>query len=100
MSEDEPVRHCTVDGPANLRAALDAAAIEYLDVDDHRTIIIYQSAILMVIVTEGEATAAQSFDIEFWKAPPDSPDHDPDVLFAAFIEELMTIVDRTRINSE
>ena len=100
MSEDEPVWHCTVDGPANLRATLDAAAIEYLDVDDHRTIIIYQSAILMVIVTEGEATAAQSFDIEFWKAPPNSPDHDPDVLFAAFIEELMTIIDRTRINSE
>jgi hypothetical protein len=100
MSEDEPVRHCTVDGPTNLRAALDAAAIEYLDVDDHRTIIIYQSAILMVIVTEGEATAAQSFDIEFWKAPPNSPGHDPDVLFAAFIEELMTIIDRTRINSE
>ena len=100
MSEDEPVRHCTVDGPANIRAALDAAAIEYLDVDDHRTIIIYQSAILMVIVTEGEATAAQSFDIEFWKASPSSPDHDPDVLFAAFIEELMTIIDRTRINSE
>ena len=100
MNEDEPVRHCTVDGPANLRAALDAAAIEYLDVDDHRTIIIYQSAILMVIVTEGEATAAQSFDIEFWKAPSDSPDHDPDVLFAAFIEKLMTIIDRTRINSE
>ena len=89
-----------MDGPIDLRAALDAAAIEYLDVDDHRTIIIYQSAILMVIVTEGEATAAQSFDIEFWKAPPNSPDHDPDVLFAAFIEELMTIIDRTRINSE
>ena len=100
MSEDEPVRHCTVDGPTNLRAALDAAAIEYLDVDDHRTIVIYQSAILMVIATEGKATAAQSFDIEFWKAPPNSPDHDPDVLFAAFIEELMTIIDRTRINSE
>ena len=100
MSEDEPVQHCTVDGQANLRAALDAAAIEYLDVDDHRTIVIYQSAILMVIVTEGEATAAQSFDIEFWKAPPNSPDHDPNALFEAFIEELMTIIDRIRSNSE
>ena len=100
MSEDEPVQHCTVDGQANLRAALDAAAIEYLDVDDHRTIIIYQSAILMVIVTEGEATAAQSFDIEFWKAPLNSPDHDHNALFEAFIEELMTIIDRIRSNSE
>ena len=100
MSEDEPARHCTVDGPANLRVALDAAAIEYLDVDDHRTIIIYQSAILMVITTEGKATAAQSFDIEFWKAPPNSPDHDPKALFEAFIEELMTIIDRIRSNSE
>lgn len=76
MSEDEPVRHCTVDRRANLRAALDAAAIEYLDVDDHRTIVIYQSAILMIIATEEKATAAQSFDVEFWKTPPNSPDHD------------------------
>lgn len=99
MGEDEPIRHCTVDEPADLRSALDAAAIEHLDIDDHRTIVIYQSAILMVIVTEGKATAARAFDVEFWKEPPNSPAHDPDKLLTAFIEELVTTTDRTRSNS-
>jgi len=89
-----------VDGPIDLRAALDAAAIEYLGVDDHRTIVIYQSAILMVIATEGESTAARSFDVEFWKAPSNSPDDDPNALFTTFIEELMTAIDKTHSNAE
>ena len=47
--EDEPVQHCTLDEPVDIPAALEAAAIEYLDVDDQRTIVIYQHAILMAV---------------------------------------------------
>lgn len=47
--EDEPVHHCTLDEPVDIPAALEAAAIEYLDVDDQRTIVIYQHAILMAV---------------------------------------------------
>lgn len=86
--EDEPVQHCTVDEPANLRTALEAAAIEYLDVGEQRTIVIYQHAILMVSVTAGQATAAREFDVELWEEPPDNPHRAPDDLLAAFIEEI------------
>lgn len=87
--EDEPVQHCTLAEPADLRTALEMAAIEFLDVDDHRTIVIYQQAILMVVATDGEATAAQAFDVEFWKEPPNAPTNDPDEFLSAFIDELV-----------
>jgi hypothetical protein len=94
-SEDEPVQHCTLAESVDLRTALQAAAIEYLDVDEHRTVVIYQQAILMVIATEGQATAAQVFDVELWKEPPNDPDRNPESLFAAFIDELVTATETT-----
>lgn len=94
--EDEPVQHCTLDEPVDLRTALDAAAIEYLDVDDHRTIVIYQNAILMVIATEGQATAAKAFDVELWEPPADEFDRDPDDLLTAFIDELAASTEASR----
>ncbi|MDL0129916.1 hypothetical protein PNP59_03055 [Halobacterium salinarum] len=96
MGEDEPVQSCKLSESANLRTALEAAAIEFLDVDEHRTIVIYQQAILMVIATEGKATTAQEFDVELWKEPPNDPDRDPESLFAAFIDELVTTTGTTR----
>lgn len=87
--EDEPTQHYELAEHADLVTALDAAAIEHLEVDDHRTIVIYQSAILMVIATEGQATAARAFDVELWKAPVHDSDCDPDTLLTAFIDELL-----------
>jgi hypothetical protein len=39
--EEDPVQHYTLDTAVDIPKALEAAAIEYLDVDDHRTIVIY-----------------------------------------------------------
>jgi len=94
--EDEPVEHCTLSDPVDLRAALDAAAIEYLDVDEHRTVVIYQQAILMVIATDGQASAARSFDVELWEEPVHDPDRDPEDLFTAFLDDLLATTDSTR----
>lgn len=88
--EDEPVQHCQLSEPVDLRTALAAAAIEHLDVDETRTIVIYQSAILMVSVPEGRATAARAFDVELWEEPAHDPDRDPDDFLSAFIDELLT----------
>lgn len=87
--EDVPVQHCTVDEPVDLPTALKRAAIEYLDVDDQRTIVIYQQAILMVIASEGRATAAREFVVELWEEPPDGLPRDPDDLITAFLDELL-----------
>jgi hypothetical protein len=96
MDENEPVQHCTVDKPADLHTALDTAAIEYLDVDDHRTIVIYQSAILMVTSTDGQATAARAFDVALWEPPADDSARDPADLLTAFNDELVATTDASR----
>ncbi|QIO24214.1 hypothetical protein [Haloarcula sp. JP-L23] len=94
--EDEPVQHYTLAESVDLLEVLTAAEIEHLDVDEHRTIVIYQQAILMVIATEGQATAAREVDVELWKEPPTEPDRDPESLFTAFIDELLTTTGTTR----
>jgi hypothetical protein len=97
MTGDEtPVEHYALGEPIDLRSALAAAGIDYLALDDQRTIVIYQQAILMLIATEGSATTAQAFDVEFWKEPPTDPDRDPDSLFATFIDELLATTETTR----
>jgi hypothetical protein len=97
--DDDPVQQCTVADPVDLYAALESAAIEYLGVDDHRTIVIYQQAILMVIAIEGEATTALEFDVALWKASPDNSAHDPNNLLTEFIDELLATTDTTRVES-
>ncbi|WP_066419090.1 hypothetical protein [Halorubrum aethiopicum] len=98
--ENEPVQHYTVDEPVNLPAALEAAAIEYLDVDDQRTIVIYQQAILMVIASKGQATEAWEFTVELWEEPPDGLPRDPDDLITAFLDELLATTDAVRTGFE
>ncbi|AEN07798.1 hypothetical protein Halar_0563 (plasmid) [halophilic archaeon DL31] len=94
--EDEPVQHCTLAEPANLRTALEQAVIEYLDVDENRTIVIYQQAILMIVATEGQATAAQAFDVEFWKGSPNDSTRTPDEFLTACIDELVAATETSR----
>lgn len=96
-SEDEPVYHCELENSVDLLAALETAGIEHLDVDNHRVIVIYQHAILMVITTEGHATSALAFDVELWNPPAHDPAPDPDDLLRTFIEELVTTTSVTRV---
>ena len=94
--DDEPVHHSTVSEPADLRAALEQTAIEYLAVDEQRTVVIYQQAILMVIATTGRATAAQAFDVEFWEESPDDPSRNPEAVVEAFTDELLAATGATQ----
>lgn len=97
--EDEPAQHCELVEKVDLLSALKAAAIDHLKVDEHRAIVIYQHAILMVIVTEGLVTSAQAFDVELWNPPAHDPEHDPDALLTAFIDELVTATGTPRVES-
>jgi hypothetical protein len=97
--EDEPVQYCTLDEPVDIPAALEAAAIEYLDVDDQRTIVIYQHAILMVIASTGRVTETREFTVELWEEPPDGLPRDPDDLVTAFLDELLATTDAVRTES-
>ena len=94
--EEKPVQHCTLAESVDLLEALAAAEVEHLDIDEHRAIVIYRKSILMVIATEGEATATREFDVEFWKESPDDPDRESDEILTAFIDELVMITDTAR----
>jgi hypothetical protein len=94
--DDEPAQHCTLDTAVDLPNTLEETGIEYLDVDDHRTIVIYQSAILMVTATEGQASAARAFDVTLWEPPAGNVDRDPVDLLMAFIDEVVATTDASR----
>ncbi|QIO24187.1 hypothetical protein [Haloarcula sp. JP-L23] len=94
--DEESAQQCTLSEPVNLHAALETAAIEHLDVDGDRTVVIYQQAILMVTATEGQVTETREFDVELWQESPTEPDRDPDSLLAAFIDELIATTETTR----
>ncbi|WP_135305507.1 hypothetical protein [Haloarcula amylovorans] len=97
MPDDEaPVRHCTLPEPTNLREILERAGIEHLDVDEERTVVIYQQAILKVIATDGQITATQEIDVELWEAAPRSTAPDPDSVLTAFTDELVDATDTPR----
>lgn len=95
-ADDEPVQHCQLAAEADLLAALDATAIEHLEVDESRTGIIYQSAILTLTVTDGQMSEAREFDVELLDPPVREPDRDLDDLLTAFLDELVMATDTER----
>ncbi|MBV0926352.1 hypothetical protein KTS45_19270 [Halomicroarcula limicola] len=90
MTADEmPMQHCTLPEPIDIKDTLERVGIEHLDVDEERTVVIYQQAILKVIATDGRITATQELDVELWEAAPGSTP-DPDAVLTAFTDELVT----------
>jgi hypothetical protein len=91
--DEEPVQHCQLDAPVDIPQTLAAAGIEYLDVDDTRTVVIYRSGILMVTATDGHASAARAFDVELWEPPMEDTNRDPADFFTTFIDEVVATTD-------
>jgi len=96
MGDTDLVVHCALADATDLLAGLEAAHIEYLDVDDERTIVIYQSAILMVVATDGDATAAEAFNVELWEPPLRERSREPEGVLQDFIEEFVTTLPTTQ----
>ncbi|MFC6616085.1 hypothetical protein ACFQAS_14300 [Halopenitus salinus] len=67
---------------------LDKTAIEYLDVDNHRTVVIYQSSILVIENVNEDSGQVEGFDVEFWKEPPDDHARTPEEFLTSFIEAI------------
>jgi len=88
--------HYEFEQPCNLLAVLDDLGIEYLDVDAERTIAIYQSAILMLAVSDGDFEAVSSLDIELREPPVHETIAGPDELLDTFLEEVTTASAFTR----
>ena len=96
MADADPTVHCTLTSAVDLRAGLNSAHIEHLDVDVERVIVIYQNAILMVVATEGDATAARAFDVELWEPPLHGHDRDGEEVLQMFVAEFTNALPATR----
>jgi hypothetical protein len=73
-TEDRPSKHCSLDTQVNLSRVLGRRGIEHLPFDADRTYVIFEQAVLKVLVTEGDLTEAAAFDIECWDAKVGHPD--------------------------
>jgi hypothetical protein len=89
---DLPSKHCELVEQADLSGALDALGVESLPFEEDRAYVIYGQAILKLIVTEGQLSGAQAFDIECW----DTPDDGPEAVLAAFRDEVQTAINDNR----
>lgn len=88
--------HCEFEQPCNLLAVLDDLGIEYLDVDAERTIAIYQSAILMLVVRNGDFEDVSSLEVEIREPPVHETTAGSDKLLDTFLEEVTTASAPTR----
>ena len=79
-----------------MASVLSTSAFRFDGVDDTRTIVIYQSAVLMVTATDGQASAARAFDVALWEPPVDYSDRNSVDLLTAFIDEVVAITDAAR----
>jgi hypothetical protein len=93
VSKSNPVHRRQVSDAVDLVSALDTAAIEHLRVNDRRTVVIYQDAILILVATEGRTTAARTFTVELWDLPAHSSNSDPNRLLTSFLDDVLATVD-------
>lgn len=68
-SDSGPSREHTFGSPIDLPSTLEALNIQYLDVNETRALVIYQTAILNLEVIEGELSAASHIELEVYEDP-------------------------------
>jgi hypothetical protein len=95
-TEDRPSHHCRLAEPADLSRVFDAIEIEHLPFETDQTYVIYDHAILKLIVTDGQLTAARAFEAECWDAPTDGPD----TVLTSFRDEVVAAIDSDRYPSD
>lgn len=88
-AEDAPIHRCELPEQVDLGAALETASIDHLTVNEGRTIVIYNRAILDLTVSDGQVTAAHTFAVELLDPPAHAPDRDPDAFVTTFLDELL-----------
>jgi hypothetical protein len=95
-TEERPSQYCRLADQADLASVFDAIEIEHLPFETDRTYVIYGQAVLKLIVTDGQLTAAQAFKAECW----DAPAAGPDAILTSFRDEVVAAIDGDRYLSD
>lgn len=91
-TEDRPSQHCQLTTQADLSRVFEALEIEHLPFETDRTYVIYSQAVLKLIVTDGQLTAARAFEAECW----DAPAAGADAVLTSFRDEIVAATDDAR----
>ncbi|NKE38108.1 hypothetical protein GWG54_20475 [Natronococcus sp. JC468] len=84
----------TFSTPVDLLSTLEALNIQYLDIDEIRTLVIYQTAILNLVVLDGELSAASRVELEVYEDPRQDfsleSDEKEKTVLASFLDQLVS----------
>ncbi|ELY62589.1 hypothetical protein [Natronococcus jeotgali] len=68
-SDSDPSREYPFGSPIDLPSTFEGLSIQYLDVNETRALVIYQTAILNLEVLEGGLSAASRIELEVYEEP-------------------------------
>ncbi|MDG5762001.1 hypothetical protein QA600_22045 [Natronococcus sp. A-GB1] len=88
-SDSDPFREHTFGSPIDLPSALEGLSIQYLDVNEIRALVIYQTAILNLEVLEGELSAASRVELEVYEGPREDYSTDTEKSSGSVINSLL-----------
>jgi hypothetical protein len=91
-TEDRPSEHCSLETQVDLSAVFDRLSIEHLPFEADRAYVIYDQAILKVVVNDGQLTAASAFETECW----DTPNASPDAVLTSFLNTVIAATSSDR----
>ena len=88
-SDSDPPREHTFGSPIDLPSTLEALSIQYLDVNEIRALVIYQTAILNLEVLEGELSAASRVELEVYEGPREDYSADTEKSSGSIVDSLL-----------
>jgi hypothetical protein len=88
-SHSDPFREHTFGSPIDLPSTLEGLSIQYLDVNETRALVIYQTAILNLEVLEGKLSAASRVELEVYEDPREDYSTDTEKSSGSVVDSLL-----------
>ncbi|WP_083909355.1 hypothetical protein [Natronococcus amylolyticus] len=88
-SDSDPSWEYTFGSPIDLPSTFEGLSIQYLDVNETRALVIYQTAILNLEVIEGELSAANRIELEVYEDPREDYSADTEKSSSSVVDSLL-----------
>ena len=88
-SDSDPPREHTFGSPIDLPSTLEGLSIQYLDVNESRALVIYQTAILNLEVLEGDLSTASRVELEVYEDPREDYSADTEKSSGSVVDSLV-----------
>ncbi|MDG5821783.1 hypothetical protein [Natronococcus sp. A-GB7] len=88
-TDSDPSREHTFGSPLDLFSTLEGLNIQYLDVNETRALVIYQTAILNLKVLKGDLSAARRIELEVYEEPREDFSTEPEQKEDSVVDSLL-----------